>query len=293
MKIDQLIYFAETARLEHIGKASKILGISTSAISHSIAALEGELGYDLFEKKGKNIVLTDQGKILLNKSQDLINQFQNLKQSLLSANNSKMYFRLAVSHHLSWKLVSRAWCGLCDRYPLVTVEIMTYRSAEVIKSVLNREVDFGLCFSPQEHPDLDAKILYQGELFFSVRKNHPILKLKNEQRIKELSNYNAVLPKAYQGVEVCQNHTMFKQYDVALNVQTLTDSYDISLEMIKSSNAWGFLPDIVIPKSELTILKPTKKWNAPYNISSLYIKKRFIPQFFFDLEEEIKLQIRS
>jgi LysR family transcriptional activator of glutamate synthase operon len=58
MKIDQLIYFAETAKEEHIGRAAKILGISPSAISHSIASLEGELQLKLFQKKGKNIFLT-------------------------------------------------------------------------------------------------------------------------------------------------------------------------------------------------------------------------------------------
>ena len=51
MKLDQLTYFLEAARHEHIGKAAKAVAISPSAISHSISALEKELGRPLFKKR--------------------------------------------------------------------------------------------------------------------------------------------------------------------------------------------------------------------------------------------------
>lgn len=288
MKIDQLIYFTETARLEHIGKASKVLGISTSAISHSIASLEGELGYDLFEKKGKNIVLTDQGKNLLKQSQDLINQFQNLKQNLLGANTEKMHFRIAASHHLAHSFVTTAWSKLAPRYPQVTLEIMTYRSAEVVNAVLKREIDFGICFSPQANPELDTKEVYRGELLITVRKNHPILKLKGN-RLRALNDHSAILPKAFQGIDLCISHPMFEKYEIIPNAHTLTDSYDISLDLIKKTDHWGFTPDILIHnKKDYAFIKPSAGWNAPFNISIIYLKKRFVPKFFHDLENELK-----
>lgn len=291
MKIDQLIYFTETARLEHIGKASKVLGISTSAISHSISSLEGELGYDLFEKKGKNIVLTDQGRNLLEQSQDLINQFQNLKQNLIGASAEKMHFRVAASHHISHRFVTAAWSKLNSTYPQVTLEILTYRSADVVKAVLNREIDFGICFSPQENPDLECKQIYGGELLITVKKNHPILKLKESDRIKALNSYTAVLPKAFQGIDLCISHPMFEKFEITPKANTLTDSYDISLELIKNSDYWGFTPDILIKKktaSNFSSIKPMKGWNAPFNVSVIYLKKRFIPKFFNDLENQIR-----
>lgn len=289
MKIDQLIYFTETARLEHIGRASKVLGISTSAISHSIASLEGELGYDLFEKKGKNIVLTDQGRNLLNQSQELIGQFQNLKQKLLGANTERMHFRIAASHHLAHQVVTSAWAKLKASYPQVTLEIMTYRSSEVVRAVLDREIDFGICFSPQPHPELESKEIYQGELILTVRKSHPVLKLKGVNRLKALNAYSAVLPKAYQGIDLCIGHPMFDKFGILPQANTLTDSYDISLELIRQSDYWGLTPDLLIRKNKsFDMIKPSG-WKAPFTISGIYLKKRFVPQFFYDLEEQLKL----
>ncbi len=55
MTLDQLQYFVEAARRQHIGQAARFLNISPSAISHSIAALEEEFGQSLFEKQGRQI----------------------------------------------------------------------------------------------------------------------------------------------------------------------------------------------------------------------------------------------
>ena len=56
MNFDQLRYFVETARFEHIGKAAKSVAISPSAISHAIANLEDELGLDPFGT-GDNVTM--------------------------------------------------------------------------------------------------------------------------------------------------------------------------------------------------------------------------------------------
>lgn len=294
MKIDQLIYFTETAKLEHIGKASKVLGISTSAISHSIASLEGELGYDLFEKKGKNIVLTDQGRRLLEQSQDLINQFQNLKQNLLGAHQERMHFKIAASHRLAYKLVTPAWGRLSPIFTQTTLEIMTYRSSEVVKAVLNREIDFGVCFSPQANPEIEMVEVHRGELFITVRKTHPVFKLPEKKRLSALSLYPAVLPKAFQGIDLCITHPMFDKHGMTPKPSTLTDSYDISLELIKKCDVWGLTPDILIEQnSEITFVKPKKDWSAPYGISVIYLKKRFVPKFINDFIAELKNQLRT
>lgn len=290
MKIDQLIYFTETAKLEHIGKASKVLGISTSAISHSVASLEAELGYDLFEKKGKNIVLTDQGRILLNLSQDLINQFQNLKQNLLGANQEKMHYRVAASHLIAHEVVAPVWARLSALYPRITLELMPYRSAEVVRSVVGREVDFGICFSPLANPELEITDIYKGDLLLTVRKNHPVFKFPERKRYSALSNYPAVLPKAFQGIDLCISHPMFEAHGIHPTATTMTDSYDVSLMMIKESDCWGLTPDILIKNRMpgIDYIKPKKNWNAPFSVSVIHSKKRFTPVFYNDFTQRIK-----
>lgn len=58
MTLNQLRYFRVLARMEHFRQAAASLYISQPALSRAIALLEQELGVSLFEKKGRNAVLT-------------------------------------------------------------------------------------------------------------------------------------------------------------------------------------------------------------------------------------------
>ena len=65
MNLNQLYYFRTLAELEHYTKAAEKLNISQPTLSHSIAAMEKELGANLFEKQGRNVVLTKYGRIYI------------------------------------------------------------------------------------------------------------------------------------------------------------------------------------------------------------------------------------
>lgn len=64
MELTQIEYFLEVARSEHMTKSAERLHIAQPALSQAIRRLESELGVPLFEKRGRNIVLTEYGKEL-------------------------------------------------------------------------------------------------------------------------------------------------------------------------------------------------------------------------------------
>lgn len=65
MNLQQLYYFKTIAELEHYTRASEALAVSQSSLSHAIQGMEDEIGAPLFAKSGRNIVLTQYGKMLL------------------------------------------------------------------------------------------------------------------------------------------------------------------------------------------------------------------------------------
>lgn len=62
MNIEYLKYFAELAKVQHYGKAAKILNISQPGLSHAIKTLEEEYGIPLFQREGRNVSLSSYGK---------------------------------------------------------------------------------------------------------------------------------------------------------------------------------------------------------------------------------------
>lgn len=65
MTLNQLRYFQVLARMEHFHRAAASLYISQPSLSRSIGQLEQELGVLLFEKQGRNVVLTAKGRVFL------------------------------------------------------------------------------------------------------------------------------------------------------------------------------------------------------------------------------------
>ena len=65
MNLQQLYYFKAIAELEHYTRASEQLSVSQSSLSHAIAGLEDELNVKLFARKGRNVVLTKYGRLML------------------------------------------------------------------------------------------------------------------------------------------------------------------------------------------------------------------------------------
>ncbi len=76
MNLYQLQYFKTMAKVQHYTKASKILCITQPSLSNSISALEEELGVSLFEKRGRNVVLSRHGKVFLSYVENALNQLQ-------------------------------------------------------------------------------------------------------------------------------------------------------------------------------------------------------------------------
>ena len=65
MNLNHLYYFATLAKEEHYTKAAQKLSITQPSLSNAISLIEKELGTYLFEKKGRNVVLTKYGKVFL------------------------------------------------------------------------------------------------------------------------------------------------------------------------------------------------------------------------------------
>lgn len=82
MEISHIEEFVVLAKLCNYGRAADALFISQSSLFNHIKALEGELGVALFNRKGKNIVLSDYGQIFLPYARTIIGAAKEYVQAI-------------------------------------------------------------------------------------------------------------------------------------------------------------------------------------------------------------------
>ena len=87
MELTQLRYFYEAARFEHITKAANALRIAQPAITLSIRRLEDELGVKLFRRCGRGVVLTECGRYLYLKLDEIFKILEPVHEDLIHIAN--------------------------------------------------------------------------------------------------------------------------------------------------------------------------------------------------------------
>ncbi|MGN0467107.1 MAG: LysR family transcriptional regulator [Acutalibacteraceae bacterium] len=82
MEINQIRYFLEVAKTQHITKSAQKLHIAQPALSQAIHRLEKDLRVPLFVSKGRNIMLTEYGKYLQKKLEPIMENLDKIPQQL-------------------------------------------------------------------------------------------------------------------------------------------------------------------------------------------------------------------
>jgi LysR family cyn operon transcriptional activator len=275
VKLDQLRYFLEAARQEHLGRAARVLHVSPSTVSHAIAALEADLGRALFANVGKRVVLTDEGRRLAELGEDLAAHVERVRAAMARGmDRASGYFRVGATHGLAGAFVAPAWQELFGAAERVTLQLFSLRSAEVVAAAARREIDFGVCYSPLAHPEVERMTLYAGQLVFAVRRGHPATKAGRRDPLAALAGHPAALAKAFQGVDNCERHAAFARLGGEPRVALVFDSYEVAVAAATTSDAWTFLPDWIVARERGLVPVVARGPAAPYEVAMVWPKGR-------------------
>ncbi|TMM55379.1 LysR family transcriptional regulator [Sulfitobacter sabulilitoris] len=96
-----LRYFREVAIEGHLGRAADRLNVSQSALSVQIRHLEDRLGFDLFERVGRTLVLTEAGRIALDHADRIFGAGDELLATLQHSGTLRSPLRIGALSTLS------------------------------------------------------------------------------------------------------------------------------------------------------------------------------------------------
>ncbi|WP_296720138.1 LysR family transcriptional regulator [Erythrobacter sp.] len=101
LNLHHLRLFRATAREGTLTAAAKALNISQSAVSTQIKALETDLGHDLFERRGRNLVLTEAGRIALDHADEIFRTAEQLTATFRAVGQQRKVLRIGALATLS------------------------------------------------------------------------------------------------------------------------------------------------------------------------------------------------
>ncbi|OAT22616.1 DNA-binding protein [Proteus myxofaciens ATCC 19692] len=236
--IETLRTFVEAASLKSFSAAARKLNKSQSTVSTTITGFEDDLGFELFERKGRESTLTFAGKKVLSLVEDILSADERL-QALRIELSPEMEPRLTCifSDIYQPPQADQIFVILDKKFPHIEFEFIVAENDDVIDMLQNKHAQVGLMESRTEYPaDIAfARLPIQGELGLYVNKTHPLAQEKNI---------------------TYQHLTMNRQLRLSSNAQMIVNSeknwlapnYLLLLELAEQGMGWAILPTWLVKK---------------------------------------------
>lgn len=173
MELAQLETFLAVATYGGFHRAAAALRVSQPAVSARIHALEDSLGTRLFERGPGSFSLSPAGKILRSHAEQLLRQVAIARQAVHELRPvSGGAVPIAASLSICTYLLPDVLKQYQSDHPDVVVSVRSGNSAQVLKMVLDGDVDFGLARS-LHHPEVETISLRDDPLMLVGHPRHP------------------------------------------------------------------------------------------------------------------------
>lgn len=168
MELIHLRYFKKTAELQSVTKAANELRISQPSLTKMIKTLENELQYELFDRKGRNIILNDNGKILLKYANQIFDAMNNAVLELNDHNQQKQ-MSITISVMAAGKLLPDIIHGFKKGHPNINIDIKTVDTDLIAEAACDLLLTSSL--DPEDCPG--SITVFKENLMLTVPSGHP------------------------------------------------------------------------------------------------------------------------
>jgi DNA-binding transcriptional LysR family regulator len=175
MTLEQLRIFVAVADRRHVTRAAAELGITQSAASAAIAALEARYGAKLFDRVGRGIHLTETGRLFLPEARAVLDSV-GAARAVLDDRSSEATgtVSVAASQTIASYWLPRRLSAFNSAHPGVWLDVVIGNTREVEAAVVEGEVNLGLVEGPTRHPALLRRQIDRDRLVLVVGAEQPL-----------------------------------------------------------------------------------------------------------------------
>lgn len=144
MTLKQLRIFVLVTRYGHMTRAAQKLGITQSAASAAIAALERQYNVKLFNRVGRAIELSEAGRVFLTEAQAVLDRAQAAEITMTALGSSTFgKLEIAASQTIANYWLPRRLAVFHERYPGINLNVTISNTREVENAVVNGSANVG------------------------------------------------------------------------------------------------------------------------------------------------------
>ncbi len=234
--IYHLRYFASAAKLGSLAAAAKACNVSQPAISQGIRKLEESLGCELMVHTKNRFKLTDEGKLLITRAEEIFQTLANIRSELDSSlKEISGALKIATSDTLAQSLLPKSLQKLKQKYPLLSAEISFGDVPAILQQVRSGQADLGILVDDGKVQGVHKTILHEGVFCCVAGKNQKVV----------VDDASFLVTKESPGIEELQK-IYKKNFGKAAHVGMQVESWEVIARFCSLGMGIGFLPDLIL-----------------------------------------------
>lgn len=164
----------EVERSGSLTAAAKNLGLTQSALSHTVRKLEQQLGLAIWEREGRGLRLTNAGRYLMALSKRLLPQLEHAEHVLSQfASGERGTLRIGMECHPCYQWLLKVVEPYLRAFPDVDLDVKQRFQFGGIGALFGHEVDMLVTPDPLRRKGLYFEPVFDYEQVLVVSKAHP------------------------------------------------------------------------------------------------------------------------
>lgn len=181
--LKQLQYFLDLAAKGNMTRLAEASYVSQTALSNALSRLEDELDVRLFDRRGRNLVLNEYGKVYRQHVEAAFEALRTGNQALANmVRQSVNSISLAITSSILWREMIGNFMG---KYPQYTIFQRECNIDAISRILPQMDVDFIIAGDIDfSSPHLEHKVLTEFAVRLYVPETHPLAKRKSIRLIE-------------------------------------------------------------------------------------------------------------
>lgn len=247
--------FVTVARTRSFSRAAEELFLTQPAISKRVAVLEAELDTRLFDRIGRQVILTEAGEALLPRAHKVILELEDSRRAIANLSGAVSgTLSMGTSHHIGLHRLPPVLRRYHRTYPQAALDLHFMDSEQACAAVLRGDLELAVVTLPLSPlPGLIATPVWPDPLSIVASRDHPLARVKTP-KLADLARHGAILPAHGTYTRELLEQT-FAPTGLSLQVSMSTNYLETIKMMVSVGLAWSVLPDTMIGGKQFTVIR--------------------------------------
>jgi DNA-binding transcriptional LysR family regulator len=249
MELQHLITFNTIVQLGTFSKAAEKLGYSQAAVTIQVAKLEDELGTRLFDRLGKSISLTSDGRTFHAHAVRILNDISDAKESVSPKDGLEGTLTIGTVDSLCTSLLLKPVAAFHKKYPGVQISLTTDSIDGLLRMLRDNEIDFAyLTDEPIRDLDLVTVMEREERAVFVCSADHPLAARENVS-LQDVFSSPMILTERDASYRMILERDL-RDRGIELNPVIESRNTDLIMSMVRQNMGITFLPEYMLENRE-------------------------------------------